>query len=125
MLLSQPTLEAIQSDNQLWLRELELWDGDLIILQNEQALLVKELARLEQVTQKLGNDLRSHAAGVKGLREEIASSEREMVALQGRVPGRVLAETHAKTEANHAAQRGLHERLKSEHQALMTQLAMF
>ena len=125
MMLSQPTLAAIQTDHQQWLRELELWDGDLIILQNEQALLVKELARLQQVTQKLGNELQSHAASVKGLREEIASSEREMAGLQGREPGRALAEAHAMTEANYAAQRDLHERLKSDHQALMTQLAMF
>ncbi len=125
MLLSQPTLATIQSDHQQWLRELELWDGELIVLQNEQSLLVKELVRLQQVIQKLGNELQSHAASVKGLREEIVSSEREMAALQGRELGRALAEAHAKTEANHAAQRDLHERLKSDHQALMTQLAMF
>lgn len=125
MLLSQPTLAAIQTDHQQWLRELELWEGDLIVLQNEQALLVKELARLQQVTQKLRDELQSHAASVKGLREEIVSSEREMATLQGREPGRALAEAHSRTDANYAVQRDLHERLKIEHQALMTQLAMF
>lgn len=125
MLLSQMTLEAIQTNHQQWLRELELWDGDLIILQNEQALLVKELTRLQQVIQKLGNDLQSHVASVKGLRKEIASSEREIAGLQGRQPDRALAEAHSRTEANQAAQRDLHERLKSDHQALMTQFAMF
>jgi len=124
MMLSEPTLATIQADHQHWLRDIEHWNGDLVLLQNEQALFVKEIARRQQVIQQHGSTLQAHAATLKSLKDEIVASEREMAGLQGREPGQRFAEAHAKTEANLTAQRDLHERLKREHQSLMTQLAM-
>jgi chromosome segregation ATPase len=124
MLSTIPTLAEIQSDHQQWLRELEHWEGDLVVSQNGQALLVKEIERLQKLVQAHGVAIQAHAASVKGLKEEIVSSEREMVALQGREPGRPMAAAHAKTEANYSAQQDQHERLKSDHQALFNRLAL-
>lgn len=124
MMLILPTLATIQSDHQQWLREFEIWDGELVHLQNEQALFVREIERLQQLVQMHGIAMQAHAASVRGLKEEIVASEREMVALQGREPGRQLAAAHTKIETNYSAQRDQHERLKSDHQALMNRLSM-
>jgi len=123
MLVTEPTIAEIQSDHQHWLREIERWEGRLGLWDNEQALLVREVTRLQQLVHKHGAELEEHAAALKALKEVIAAAERSAVTQRGEVD-RSLAQVHAKTETSHAAQRDLHERLKRMHHTLVAQLSM-
>jgi hypothetical protein len=124
MLLSGTSTVEIQSDHQHWLREIERWEVQLGAWENEQALLVREVNRLQQIVQKHGAELSAHAAALNALKDEIVATERGLVARQGREPDKSLVEMHSKAEAKHAAQRDIHERLKSMQHTLVAQLAM-
>jgi hypothetical protein len=118
------TLE-IQTDHRHWLRELDAWESCLALCQSEQALLVNELERLQQVIQNHGSVMEKHARAIQSERQQIAASERELPGCEARPVGHPVADAHARIDAQHVEQRSLHERIKRIHHSLMTQLAMY
>lgn len=124
MLSSPPTTAGIQSDHQHWLREIERWEERLALWENEEGLLTRETARLQEIVNKHGAEIESHSSALKELKEEIAAVERQLAGAHDGRSDRLLTELHAQTERKHAEQRELHERITRRHHTLIAQLAM-
>jgi hypothetical protein len=117
--MPQPT--EMQNDHKHWLRELDIWNSYLRTWKNQQADLVAEASRLQELIEQHGTDLEAHVKSIDGHNREIVECERAMV--EHPVEGTIEV-LHDVCSSHHEEARITHERLKQIHHTLMVQLAV-